>query len=293
MSIVSDWPLPTAGVRFYVPDFMVRLYQSNALCEDLYPLRVGYYPRAQGHQMERVEHDDYLIIYCTDGAAELVVEGRRHRVGQGDFIVLPRDCLHSYKADEQNPWTIFWAHFDGRLAQSYIDNLDYSFENPFIPLGLLPRLISEFEALMAVRKTGFSKKVYIYAANQLRQLLTYVATQVPKVTRGADNTFDIDRIHGLMQQHIHDHIDLDQLATSVNLSKYYFCKKYKQLTGYSPIQQFINMKMEHACYLIDVSNKSMGEVARMIGYDDVYYFSRLFKKVIGMSPTAYKKIRYR
>ena len=294
MLLTSDWPLPPEGTRFFVPDFIVALFTENVLCKDLYPLRFGYYPKAQGHNMVRDEHHgDHLLIYCLDGEADLVVEGRHHKVSKGCLVLLPKDSLHSYSANKSNPWTIFWIHFDGELSQAYLDNLNYSFETPIIRLGVLPRLVSGFESLLAVSASGFGQKVYIHIANHLKQLLTYIAIQIPKAKAGESKSLNLDEVHGLMQHNLHGQIDLDLLAAKVNLSKYYFSKKYKELTGRSPIQHFIHLKMEHACYLLDVSTQHVNEIARELGYDDAYYFSRLFKKVVGMSPSEYKRVRYR
>lgn len=294
MSSTSSWPLPVDGIRFFVPDFIVSMFSENVLCQDLYPLRFGYYPKAQDHNMQRNNHhDDHLLIYCIEGEADLIVEGRHHRVRKGNLVVLPKDSLHSYMADEENPWTIFWIHFEGQLSQAYLDNLNYSFETPIIPLGVIPRLVAGFESLLAISASGFGQKVYVHIANHLKQLMTYIAILIPTVKAGESKSLNLDEIHGIMQQHIHEHLDLASLAEKANLSKYYFSKKYKELTGRSPIQHFIHLKMEHACYLLDVSTQHVNEVARELGYDDAYYFSRLFKKVIGMSPSEYKKVRYR
>ena len=91
-----------------------------------------------------------------------------------------------------------------------------------------------------------------------------------------------------MLEHIGQQLDLDTLAAIAKLSKFHFANKYKSLTGYSPIKHFLNMKMEHACHLLDSSNLSVQGVAAALGYDDPLYFSRMFNKTIGMSPRAYR-----
>jgi AraC-like DNA-binding protein len=75
------------------------------------------------------------------------------------------------------------------------------------------------------------------------------------------------------------------------LSKYHFIKKYKALTGTTPINHFIQLKIERACHLLDVTNKGIKEIAWAVGYEDAYYFSRIFRKVMGISPSQYRAIR--
>ena len=290
MSKPTNWSLTPGSIRFLVPDYIVAILREHPLCRDLYPLSAGYYRHAKGHQVTRDLHEDHLLIYCMDGRADLWVEGRPHQVKKGDLVLLPKDCVHSYAASDDDPWTLFWVHFDGTLSQAFIDNFGYSFEQPTCPLGLLPRVIADFETLLAVRKSGFSQRVYIHVANHLRRLLTYIAVQMPKI-HGGGQGFHLDEVHGLMMHHLHGELDLDQLARHMNLSRFYFAKRYKEMTGVSPIQQFIRFKMEHAEYLLDTTNKPVSDVARTLGYEDPYYFSRLFKKVIGLSPREYRRLR--
>jgi AraC-like DNA-binding protein len=77
----------------------------------------------------------------------------------------------------------------------------------------------------------------------------------------------------------------------VNLSRFHFIKKYKALTGTTPINHFIHLKIERACHLLDVTSKGVNEVAWALGYEDAYYFSRIFKKTMGISPSQYRRIR--
>ena len=287
-----QWTQWSGAVRFVVPDYIVAVLRKNPLCCDLYPLSFGYYPRAQGHAMVREEHHDHLLIYCVDGGGDLQVEGRPHRVSKGDLVLLPRDCVHAYQADDDNPWSVFWVHFEGTLSDAFIQNFGYSFEQPTLRLGILPRVVDDFETMLAVRQSGFSQKIYIHVANHLRRLLTYIAIQVSRAVPHSD-LLNLDEIHGQMMHHLHGHLDLEQLASHVNLTRHYFAKRYKAVTGRSPIQQFIQFKMDHARYMLDTTARPVNSIARELGYDDAYYFSRLFKKVVGLSPREYRRMRGR
>ncbi len=81
---------------------------------------------------------------------------------------------------------------------------------------------------------------------------------------------------------------LDDLAAKVHLSKVHLCRLFSRYTGNSPYQYLIELKMSHAASLIMRTSESIREVAERCGYEDPYHFSRVFKKVYGVSPTAFR-----
>lgn len=290
MSSPSDWPLSPKAIRFLLPEAVRASFSQHPLCADLYPLSMGYYPDASGHRMDRELHDDNLLIYCVDGAGDAWVEGRHHPIRKGDLVLLPRSCSHRYQSDSDRPWSIFWLHFEGHQAESFIDHLQWTLDAPVRSVGVVPQLIADVERLMDTRLSGFNANSLVHAASSLRQVLAFIASIVPAADSGS--ILDLQEIHGFMQHNIHRHLELDALAARFHLSKYYFSKRYRAMTGQSPIQQFIRFKMEHACYLLDVSSLQISAIAAELGYDDAYYFSRLFSKVVGLSPSRYRKLRF-
>ncbi|GGB91677.1 MmsAB operon regulatory protein [Marinobacterium zhoushanense] len=295
MSNPSNWPLPPESIRFVVPRRIVQQLADHPLSRGLYPLGIGYYHQASGHHMERVEHDDYLLIYCLEGAGLLQVEGLKYSVHAGDLVLLPKGVSHSYRALKSRPWTIYWAHFHGDDADAFYAHLSEPRQSAPIlltPLGLQSRLASDFEALLELRESTYNLSAYLCAANQLRQILTHIALLQPLArNRQKGDSLDLERVHSLMQAHVHEHLALDTLADSVNLSKYHFVKRYKELTGTTPINHFIQLKIERACHLLDTTSNSINEIAFAVGYEDAYYFSRIFKKIMGVSPSQYRNLR--
>jgi len=92
-----------------------------------------------------------------------------------------------------------------------------------------------------------------------------------------------------MKQNIDGQLTLKEIAAHFRLSVSHFSRLFKQRTRYAPMDYFIQLKMQYACQLIDHSNMQISEVSRELGYEDAFYFSRMFKKTVGMSPMAYKK----
>ncbi len=295
MSAPSSWPLPPESIRFVIPRRVVTELAQHPLSQGLYPLGMGYYRQASGHQMARKAHDDNLLIYCLDGEGEVKVNEYNFRIKPGDILLIPKGIPHTYKARKKNPWTIYWVHFHGHHAHDFVDHLSQreTANRKFVmPIGIHSRLASDFEALLEARESTYNLNAYICAANQLRQILSHIALLQPlarqKQARGG---LDIEKIHSLMQARVHEQLDLDTLTETVNLSKYHFVKKYKEVTGTTPINHFIQLKIERACHLLDTTDNGINEVAFAVGYEDAYYFSRIFKKLMGVSPSQYRKMR--
>jgi AraC-like DNA-binding protein len=288
MPISSNWPLQAGAIRFFVPHFVLQALAQHPLSQDLFIHGVGFYPKAQGHKMTRTQHDDNLLLYCSGGAGLVKVGQQEQRVGKGDLVVLPQGLAHHYQADGNDPWSLYWVHFGGQHAGAFLDHLALPEHTWVVPVGLHPKLLADFDALLSVRATGYRMNAFIHSSQVLKQCLTYLALLITNRVRQSGHYLDLAAIQAYMEAHLQGEVDLDALAELARLSKFHFSKRYKALTGYSPIQHFIHLKMERACYLLDVSEQSVADVAQALGYDDAHYFSRLFRKVMGVSPREYR-----
>ena len=86
-------------------------------------------------------------------------------------------------------------------------------------------------------------------------------------------------------------ICLDEVSRTVNISPYYFSKIFKEGTGKNFIEYLTNIRMERARELLSTTEYSMKEICSMCGYSDPNYFSRSFKKNVGVTPTEYKNVQ--
>jgi AraC-like DNA-binding protein len=282
--ITSGWPLSTHGVRVLMPPSVTKLLSEHVLSRDLYPLAAGFYPQAAGHHMRRRRHTNNLIAYCADGRGELSTDAGHWPVVAGDLLLLPAGIAHSYAASAERPWSLYWAHYEGLLSDDYTRFLNMT--QPLAPIGLQPRLIADFETLFALRHAGFAEREYIHAACQLKAMLTNIARLI--AGRGRGTRIDLEQIQQLMHLRIDRDLNLEDLAQVANLSKFHFIRKFKQLTGHAPIQHFIHLKIQHACQLLDTTQEPVKRIANRVGYEDPHYFSRLFKRVVGVSPQQYR-----
>ncbi len=286
MTRTSQWPVPPDSIRYVIPDPVIRSLSRHPLTRDLYPLAFGHYRRAAGHHMHREHHNDDLLIHCTEGEAYLSIEDEPCLVQGGDLVLIPAGAAHRYTAAPENPWTIHWVHYAGPLAEDFRAHMGFTGGIHIQHIGRQPRLLVDFNGLLSVRQTGFRTPGLVHVANRLRQLLAAVPLSVNEA--GHAQQPDLDIIHNFMRENLGERITLGQLADLTGLSPAHFATRYRALTGVSPIQHFLHLKVEQACQLLDTTDHSFTRISGMLGYDDNYYFSRLFKKVMGLAPSDYR-----
>lgn len=292
MSQTSNWPLPSGSCRLLVPRTITAKLDKHPLCCDLYPKASGFYKRANKHTMLRRIHDDNLLIYCIQGSGQFSVDHCTHQVNSGDLLLLPSGVAHAYQASDNQPWSIYWVHFSGQKSIEFMQYIKTQNDSLVIRVGVNSSLIHNFDMLLESLQSSINISSFIHAANMLRQILTHIPLLRPLAkAQQIAHQFDLERVHATMQANLHNSLDLDTLAASVNLSKFHFIKKYKEITNTTPINYFIHLKIERACHLLDISAKTIKEISFNLGYEDTYYFSRIFKKIMGVSPKQYREMR--
>ncbi|MFZ5724011.1 MAG: helix-turn-helix domain-containing protein [Pseudomonadota bacterium] len=289
MSEPSRWPLTPRATRVVLPRFLLAQLAAHPLARDIHPHAFGHYPRARGHRMARTQHDDLLVIWCTAGSGTLQTAAGTQAITAGTLVVLPPGMAHEYRSAAQHPWTIWWAHVGGN-AVGELGSLLAPGGRTTVDIGPDAALLRDFDTLLAVRDTGFRLDTWLHASSLLKQLLLQAARLAARGD-AADTAFSLPRVTAWMHAHLDRPVELAELARATStLSMFQFARRFRAETGVAPIQYFIHLRMERACRLLDMSDAPVHLVARQLGYDDPYYFSRLFRRVIGMAPSDYRQL---
>ena len=103
-----------------VPKLIIEKMEQDPLVSMLHITDIGYYPKAIHHFRERKDPiNQYVYIYCVDGKGWYRINNHEYQVSANQYFILPAGIPHTYGSDDSDPWTIYWIHFKGQLAQHY------------------------------------------------------------------------------------------------------------------------------------------------------------------------------
>ncbi|MFI3262659.1 MAG: AraC family transcriptional regulator [Rikenellaceae bacterium] len=275
-----------------VPQLILKEFEKCSFNSKLYITDIGYYPSASFHDINR-EHgvSQFVLIYCVNGNGWYEVNGHRYNVESDQCFVLPANTPHKYGASNSNPWTIYWLHFQGEFANFYGQMLKTPISLPPGNLSRIQERLRIFEDIYTALSKGYSKENMEFASSALYYFLgsiKYLETyRSVKITTNTDLNI-IDNTILYMKENLEKHITLEDICEFAGYSESYFSTMFKNKTGHTPINYMIHLRMQTACQLLDFSDLKVNQICHKVGIDDPYYFSKLFTKVIGMSPSVYK-----
>ena len=270
-----------------LPESKSRFCATHPICRMLYITDIGYYPHAKFHNRERVNGcAQHILIYCVKGEGWYKLNGTIHTVQPNQYFILPMNQPHEYGANDKNPWTIYWVHFKGENAE-HLSNFIFPPKQRG-PIATIPSplRIMVFDDMLQHLELMNNQENIIYASNCLHTFLMSFKQIQLKTSNKIDNP--VMEVMNIMKDNLHRNLTLEDMAQSVNISPSHFSALFRQKTKYSPVNLFTSLKVQKACQLLLESNYSIKMIAHSFGYDDQYHFSRVFKKLMGVSPKKFR-----
>jgi len=280
---------------FVIPRPILAEARRHPLVRGLYPTDIGWYPNARYHYRDREEGalEDHLMM-CMDGHGYVVVNDKKTHLRAGELLIIPRGCKHTYWAARENPWSIYWMHFLGEDSNYYVDRIP----EVATPVAHDPSVREEavrlFRDCLETLEDGYTLPALIYAAQSAKHILSVLLFRNPALPmnpsikgRGLDRDATIE----YMRSRLSENVRLEEFAQEAGLSVSHFSEVFREMVHQSPMAYFTQLKIRAACRLLDLTDKSVKAVALDIGYSDPYYFSRVFKKIMGISPEKYRAIK--
>ena len=261
-------------------------YVRHPLVRRLYLTDVGFFPSAAHHYRERREGiEEYIFLYCMDGSGQITVEDRTYTLRGEEAFCIPRNRSHCYYASEEDPWSILWVHFKGE------DTVHFPLEEgrviSFQSQHATGRMQYLFELLFRVLERNYTLGNFIYISQVLSLILAETYNREKKDSVPEQNRH-VTAVVRYMYRHLDENLSLGALSEEFELSKSYLNLIFQKATGHTPMDFFQELKMKEACKLLRSTELYIYQIGQRLGYQDPYYFSRIFRKVVGVSPTEYQ-----
>ncbi|MET0638173.1 MAG: AraC family transcriptional regulator [Chitinophagaceae bacterium] len=267
--------------------------KGNAVIGTLYITDIGYYPKARHHYRERKHGaEQHILIYCSSGSGDVEVDGSMYRIGADEFIIIPMKTAHTYQADDEDPWTIHWVHFTGSVAGSILDAQQKQSGGYKGSVRNSEKIVNLFLEMYELLERGYSVDNLLYTNMCFWHFLTLFIFNDKFGSPGQKPEKDAsDLAIDYMGKKIDQVLSLEDIASQVNFSASHFSYIFKKKTGYAPMEYFNHLKVQKACQYLLFTSLRVKEIAQNLGIEDPYYFSRLFTKVMGISPALYREKR--
>ena len=233
---------------------------------------------------------DYQLIYVASGKTHFYFHGEERIVNAEQMVLFqPRQEQH-YEYFASDKPEVYWIHFTGGDVKNILRHFNIPLDEPVFYSGnsstyayLFKEIIHELQSC----RVGYQELLEMY----LKQILLLIERsreeRKPTVSSFIQDELELARRY--FTEHYNEDINIEEYAKSRGMSFSWFSRNFKQLTAKSPMQYVVSVRINNAASLLGCSSYNINEVSNIVGYDNPLYFSRIFKKVKGVSPSEYKK----
>ena len=271
---------------------MDKIFQNNCKISEILPI-VNIAKKT--YTIELHSHAVYELLYIKKGTVSLQITGKKNKLIEGKVIfILPSEkhklvsmtnkefeyCSFVFDktifGNEDNPCRIF---FDSILINRFLDFPDWLL-NRFYQLcsekeiGTPGYEVMQYAFLFQVFSHIVSTKQY--------QLITIIRTQTKQ------NISAVQVVIEYIQKNYMENLSFDELLQLTNYSKSHFCKIFKDTTGMNLTEYINKYRVERACLELQFTKKNITEIAMKTGFNNIQYFSRVFKEYMDCSPKQYQ-----
>ena len=251
-------------------------------------------------------HDELEIAYVTKGRLNVTVNDHHFVLNSGEGVFINRRALHAYTLEGDDevfmpnilfhpillygwPESVFWEKYVKPLAFS--ETVSHVIFSPEVPWQAeILRQAKHAFSLLTEESFGYE----IHTQSALSQILFLLLQNLTEISENAlpENPAETDRVRRMLsyiQTHYASSICLQQIADSAFISKRECLRSFRRLTGVSPIQYVIDLRIRKAKQLLLESDLPVVEICSRCGFQNQSYFTKIFREKTGLSPAKYRK----
>jgi len=259
-----------------------------------YPVIPENHPReyAESVKTGRVLRE-FQVVYITAGRGRFRADGVLEReVSAGDMFMLFPGVRHAYHPIRETGWYEYWVGFSGDHPKRLRQHGLFSPERPIFHVGLNREIMADYEQIVRLcrqQTPGFQVRL----GALVLQLLAHIHA-IETSSRAQANAGElVDAARAIMREHLDEGLAVEDIASRIGVSYTRLLGIFRQYTGLTPYQYFLQLRMHRARELLVEPGVSVKEVAAHMNFENQYYFSRIFKKKTGMSPSDWQAETHR
>jgi AraC-like DNA-binding protein len=241
--------------------------------------RAGFY-RSSHHVVTDRIMADYNLIYCVRGSGSYQIAQGQVAISSGDFIALPPEVPHRYQCHRTTGWDVWWVHCSGPYLQTLLEMAGLCGGRTKVSIGVSRLVIGCFSQLVE-----HAREHTLYTALDVSTALIQLLVEAYKAIR--TSSFSKPSVFDVLNYRM---TSVEEAAQESGYSKFHFSHLFKTMTGMTPWQYILLLKVTKAKELLVERTHGIAEIARMVGIDDANYFTRLFKKMTGYTPREYQRL---
>ena len=233
---------------------------------------------------------DFQLLYIASGRAHFHFDGKEQIVTAGHMVLYRPKEPQKYEYYGEDQTEVYWVHFTGgdvtNILRSYGipkdkhvfycgKGLDY--QNHFrLMIQELQMCREHFEEMLEMHL----RQIFVMIHRHFESSAKLNNSQIAE---------DIDAAAMYFNEHYNEEISIEYYAETYHMSTSWFIRNFKLYTGFTPLQYILSIRIYNAEALLKSNQYNVTEISSIVGYENPLYFSRIFKKVKGVSPSEYRK----
>ena len=231
---------------------------------------------------------EFQVVYLTSGSGWFDSDATgRVDVEAGDMFILFPGVRHAYRPRPETGWHEYWVGFSGEHARRLWNCGLFSPSRAIHQIGLNHEIIADYEQIVGLcrqQTPGFQ----IRLGALVLQLLAHVhAIETASRTNAGDRTI-VEAARAIMQEHVDEGVTVEEIARRGGVGYTRLLSIFRQYTGLTPYQYYLQLRIHRARELLRQPGVTVKEVSARMNFENQYYFSRLFKKKTGMTPSDWQ-----
>lgn len=255
-----------------------------------YPYHAEHHPPQYSRLWERGRIlNEFQLVYIAKGEGTFRTRTAETALREGSFIVLLPGKWHWYRPNPETGWVEYWVGFDGEYPGLLNARGFFGDDTHVLDIGVHESIIAAYNRILdgiQYENPGYQQVVSSIIPCIYADALSFSGQK--ELEPGRRELFE--RVLSIFQSHIYSSLDMESMADDLNLNYATFREDFKLYTGLSPYQYFLEMKVNKAKEMLLDGGRSVKEISYKLAFQNPYYFSRLFKKKTGVSPSQWNGI---